>query len=157
LGQGRQTERFLTKKNEVGFTGIFASPLADSADCASCQKNRGEDIIIEDVIPLTTQLTNYLDSNPISEGLIAQGNIRTIQSLAPEHVVPFLKEHLRWRVTDLTSTLLEGQEQHAQLEVTVTNKTFTPPESENPMGVYGPATAYLEITVDKAGGFGHVY
>ena len=155
--KNEQPERYMTKKNEVSFTTVFAAPSETSGDCATCEKNRRNDISVEDAIPLTTQLSDYLDSNPISAGLIAQGNLLTIPSLAPEHVVPFLKEHLQWRMTDLGAGLLVGQEQQALLEVAVSSRTFTLPTSEQPMGVYGPRTLYPEITSDKAGGYGHVY
>ncbi|KAF2024335.1 hypothetical protein EK21DRAFT_117885 [Setomelanomma holmii] len=80
-----QTERFFTKKNEVGFMGIFASPEAQSEGCQSCQKNRAADVFDESVIPLITYLTDYLESNPKSAGLIAEGTLRTLRSMQPEH------------------------------------------------------------------------
>lgn len=146
-----QPERYMTKKNEVGFSGIFASP-SESA-CASCKENRDQDVITEDIVPLTTKLVDYLDSNPISGNLIRDGEIKTITSLEPEHVVPFLKEHLQWRMVDTVSNLLEGQEEDAKLEVVVTSRTYTPPTTTDLMGVYGPAITYPEITAGKAGGF----
>lgn len=150
-----QPERYITKKNEVGFTGVFAS--SKESQCASCKTARDQDVICEDVVPLTTQLTDYLASNPRSQDLIAVGNIRTLQSLEPEHVVPFLREHLQWRITDTKSRLLVGQEQQAGLKVIITNRTFQPPNEEHLLGVYGSSTAYPAITQDKAGGYGHVY
>tara|TARA_R110002003_G_scaffold2062_2_gene23941 strand:+ start:6178 stop:6666 length:489 start_codon:yes stop_codon:yes gene_type:complete len=152
-----QTERFFTKKNEVGFTAVFAAPEAQSAGCQSCQRNREDDVMDEGVVPLTTYLTDYLESNPKSQGLIAQGNLRTLRSMERKDVVPFLKEHLQWRMLDLASNLLVGREQEARLEVAVTHRTFTPPNAQDLLGVYGPPTEFPDITSDKAGGLGYVY
>ena len=150
-----QPERYMTKKNEAGFTGIFASP-ADSG-CASCERNREEDILVEDIVPLTTFLYDYLDASPGSDSLIPDGQIKTIANLEPESVVPFLTENLQWRMIDLGSTLLVGQEQQAKLEVKVTSRQFWPPTQENLMGAYGPYTEHPEITRTKRGGAGFNY
>lgn len=150
-----QPERYMTKKNEAGFAGIFASP-ADSG-CASCDRNREDDILVEDVVPLTTILYDYLNASPNSENLIRDADIKTIPNLEPESVVPFLTENLQWRMIDLGSNLLAGQEQQAKLEVTVTSRQFLPPTRDNLMGAYGPYTPHAEITRTKAGGAGYVY
>ena len=150
-----QPERYMTKKNEAGFTGIFASP-ADSG-CASCARNQEEDILVEDVVPLTTILYDYLDASPGSGTLIRDGEITTIPNLEPESVVPFLTENLQWRMIDLGSNLLVGQEQQAQLDIQVTSRQFLPPTQENLMGAYGPYTQHLEITRTKPGGAGYTY
>ncbi|KAF2116017.1 common central domain of tyrosinase-domain-containing protein [Lophiotrema nucula] len=152
-----QTERFFTKKNEVGFTGIFAAPQATSTECQSCQKNRADDIVIESVVPLTSYLTDYLDSNLKSAGLITEGQHRSVASLEPNDVVPFLKEQIQWRILDLASSLIVGREQEAHLEVAITHRTFTPPDANNLLGGYGEPTEYPDITTDKAGGLGYVY
>ena len=145
----------MTKKNEVGFTSVFASTL--NSNCESCAVKQEEDILIEDVVPLTTTLYDYLDATDGSETLIRDGNVKTIRDLGPEQVVPFLKEHLQWRIVDLGSTLLVGQEQQAKLEVTVASRQFSPPAESSLMGVYGPRTAYPEVTSNKPGGLGFVY
>ena len=152
-----QPERFMTKKNEVGFMGIFARSNEAAAECANCQVSQAQDLQVASVVPLTTYLTDYLDANPIAEGLIRDGNKKTIHDLGPEEVVPFLREHLQWRITDLSSTLLSGQEQDAKLRVAVTRRVFYPPDENNLMGVYGPETVHAEITNNKAGGLGFVY
>ena len=56
----------MTKKNEAGFTGIFAS--SSDSNCASCSRNRAQDILVEDVVPLTPALYDYLDASPGSGG-----------------------------------------------------------------------------------------
>jgi hypothetical protein len=145
----------MTKKNEAGFTGVFTSGL--DSGCASCAQNQEDDILVEDVVPLTTILYDYLEASEGSESLIRDGDIKTIPDLEPEHVVPFLQEHLQWRMIDLGSNLLVGQEQQAKLEITVTSRQFLPPTEENLMGVYGPYTPYPAITATKPGGFGYTY
>lgn len=82
----------MTKKNQAGFNGVFASGL--NSGCASCTRNQEADILVEDVVPLTRILYDYLESSDGSEGLIRDGDIKTILNMEPEHVVPFLQEHL---------------------------------------------------------------
>ena len=150
-----QPDRYMTKKNEAGFAGIFASP--EESGCASCAQDRADDILVEDVVPLTTILYDYLDASDRSETLIPQADIKTIPNLEPESVVPFLTENLQWRMIDLGSNLLAGQEQQAKLEVTVTSRQFVTPTQDNLMGAYGPYTPHSEITRTKPGGAGYVY
>jgi hypothetical protein len=145
-----QPERFMTKMNEVGFTGIFASP--ERANCANCKINRDAGIIYADVVPLTSKLTDYLDSREGSENLIRDGVKKTIRNLEAEEVVPFLKEHLQWRITDTKSNLLGGIEESG-LEVVVMDRLFEPPHGDNLLGTYGPSTAHPEITAGKPGGY----
>ena len=145
-----QPERYMTKMNEVGFSGIFAS--SERSNCASCALNRDADLMYEDVVPLTGKLMDYLASNPGSGDLIRDGVKTTIESLEAEEVVPFLKEHLQWRITDAASNLLDGVEQSG-LEVKVADRLFEPPQGDNLLGTYGPSTVHLEITQGKTGGF----
>jgi hypothetical protein len=147
----------MTKKNEAGFTGVFASPPDAIEGCANCTAQREQDIVVDDVIPLTTILYDYLEAAPGSETLIRDGDHKTIPDLSPDSVVPFLKEQLRWRIIDLDATLLANQEQQAGLEITVSSRPFTSPTAENLMGVYGPETVHIEITNEKPGGFGYTY
>ena len=145
----------MTKKNEAGFAGIFASPV--EAEYASCARNREDDILFEDVVPLTTFLYDYLDARPGSETLIRDADIKSIPNLEPESIAPFLTENLQWRMIDLGSNLLAGQEQQAKLEVAVTSRHFSAPTQEDLMGAYGPYTPHLEITRTKPGGAGYTY
>ena len=149
-----KADRFLTRLNEVGFSGIFASP--QQTECANCRVLQDQDVISEDIIPITNKLVEYLASSPGSDGLITDGTLRTIPNLEPEHVVPFLKEQFSWRMTDLRGELLSGREQEARLEVTVTSRTFEPPAPGSVMGFYGEYVEYREITQDKPGGKGYV-
>lgn len=57
-------------------------------------------------MPLTTVLYDYLATKPGCEDLIRDGDIKTISDLELSHVVPFLKEHLQWRMIDLGASLL---------------------------------------------------
>ena len=86
-----QPERFITKKNEVGFSGIFASSA--NAPCANCIQQREDDMLYEDVIPITSALLAYLTTNKALEGPV--DTLRTLETFRPEHVVPFLKAHMR--------------------------------------------------------------
>lgn len=151
-----QPQRFITKKNEVGFTGIFATPQSGVEGCSNCVKQREEDVFIEDTIPLTTALYSFLTASEGSNTLIPQAEKKTVDNLLPEEVVPFLKENLRWRMTDLSANLLQG-EQQAGLEILVTHRTYIAPDQEHLLGQYGPFEPHPEITIDRPGGWGHVY
>lgn len=147
-----QPERFITKKNEVGFSSIFASSI--DAPCANCIQQREDGMLYEDAIPITTALLAYLQSNTGSSG--PNPTLRTLESFRPEHVVPFLKANIGWRLTDLASNLITDEQDllASKLEVTVTARSFELPSAEKPLGEYYPAYAYEEITNDKLGGFG---
>ena len=145
----------MTKMNEAGFMGIFASPT--DSGCASCKRNQEEDILVEDVVPLTTILYDYLVASPGSETLIRDAEIKTIRDLEPDSVVSFLTENLQWRMIDLGSNLLVGQEQQAKLEIKVTSRQFLPPTQENLISAYGPYTQHPQITRTKPGEDGYTY
>lgn len=151
-----QTERFLTKKNQVGFSTVFASSRDTS--CTNCAKQRNDGLVYKDVIPITHALYAYLKSNtdPETDGPLM--SLRTLESFAPEHVVPFLKKNAAWRLTDMASNLLDDQQQliDSGLEVSISSRKFDLPTPEHPLGVYHPAQRYPEITSDKLGGFGFV-
>lgn len=152
-----QPERFMTKKNEVGFAGIFARGREEMEGCANCAQQLADDIVVEDAIPLTTMLYDYLESNQRDVPLIQSAEYQTIRDLTPDSVVPFLGKQLQWRMIDLTARLLAGQEQRAGLEITISSRSYTPPTADNIMGVYGPETVHPEITSGTPGGFGYVY
>ena len=141
--------------NQVGFSGIFAS--ADRSNCASCAIQRDEDFLYEDVVPLTSKLLDYLTSETSAGDLIRDGEKKTIDSLDPEEVIPFLKEHLQWRVTDTASNLLGegglGGDADAGLQIKVADRLFELPSGQNLLGRYGTSTVHPEITQGKPGGF----
>ena len=144
----------MTRRNEVGFSGVFTSNVA--AECANCDAQRAADIMYEDVIPITSTLVDYLKGNLKSDGLIRAGDLKTIPDLKPESVVPFLKEHLQWRVVDPESNLIDGVQQikDSGLEVKVVQRMFETPNDANKLGVYSDPVLYQEITEGKLGGFG---
>jgi len=151
-----QPERFITKKNEAGFTAVFARPQTGVADCSNCAKQREEDVIIEDTIPLTTFLYSFLTASENSNTLIPQAQKKTIDNFTPEEVVPFLKENLQWRMTDLLANLLNDVQQ-AGLEILITHREYIAPNQEHLLGQYGPFVPHEEITNDRPGGWGYVY
>jgi hypothetical protein len=151
-----QPERFLTKKNEVGLTGIFAT--TPDSPCSNCAQQRSDNMIYEDAIPITPALYSYLRSNtaPESEGPLM--SLRTLENFEPENVVPFLKANVAWKLTDMASNLIDGERElrDSGLEVSVSARMFELPTPGHPLGVYHPATQYPETTADKIGGFGYV-
>lgn len=154
-----QPQRYMTKKNEVGFMGVFSRSTADLEHCDNCQRSQQADLMCSDVVPLTSYLQDYLETNPRAHELIEVGQIKTLPDLEAEHVIPFLKEHLQWRMTDLGSQNRNGDEQQAGLCVAVSKRTYTMPTEANPAGVYGPETmeGLQVITEGKPGGRGYRY
>ena len=146
-----QPERFMTKKNEVGYSYIFAS--ARDAPCANCITQREQNFIYEDAIPITTALTQYLSSYTDEDG--PDPSMRTLQSFEPEHVIPFLKEHLNWVVTDGASTLLDDPTalRNSQLEISVWDRLYDMPTEDMRLGKYHPATLHSEVTEGRLGGY----
>ncbi|KAI9789436.1 MAG: hypothetical protein M1835_001679 [Candelina submexicana] len=146
-------ELWITKRNEVGFAGIFAS--SESAPCANCVKQRREGVIYEDAVPLNTSLPDYLQANVQTDGPPME--MRTLESLEPEHVVPFLKKYLHWRITDLASNPLNEPQQikNSKLCVSVWDRDFELPTARKRLGKYLPSHVHKEVTKGKLGGFGY--
>jgi hypothetical protein len=97
-----------------------------------------------DVIPITSTLFDYLEKEPKSEGLIRDGVIRKIKIMEPGEVVPFLKEHLKWRIVDPAANLIDGLQQikDSGLEVKVVQRMFETPNDTNKLGVYSDPVLY---------------
>ncbi|CAG8980482.1 hypothetical protein HYALB_00013118, partial [Hymenoscyphus albidus] len=138
--------KFITKKNEVGFSHIFAT--STDSPCANCTTQRADGLLYEDVIPISHSLKHYLRSNTAAaaDGPIPQ--LRVLDNYEPENVVPFLAKNLQWRITDTAGNLL-GDEQKMResgLVVAVSCRLFDLPTPEMPLGVYHPAKDYAEIT-----------
>lgn len=147
----------MVRKNEVGFSGIFASPL--EAECANCDEQRASNFMYEDVVPITSTLVDYLQANPKSRDLIRVGEIKTIADLGPESVVPFLREHLQWRITDTSANLIRDEDwiNDSELEIKVISRMFETPSEQNKLGVYSDPVLYKEITESKLGGYGYFF
>ncbi|KAF4626854.1 hypothetical protein G7Y89_g11303 [Cudoniella acicularis] len=151
-----QTHKFLVKKNQVGFSGVFAT--SSDAPCANCVQQRQDGMMYEDNIPLSNSLKAYLKSNTTPESEGPPLALRTLEDFEPANVVPFLKKNMAWTLTDAASNLLDDRQQliDSKLEITVSVRQFDLPSPQFPMGVYYPSTDYKEATVDKVGGFGWV-
>ena len=115
-------------------------------------------MIYEDAIPITPSLVNYLISNNAAPEDGPDPSMRTLESLEPKHVVPFLKEHLDWRITDVSSSLKNAEEDliSSGLEITVSDRLYDLPTNEKPLGEYYPSSIHQEITEGKLGGYGYV-
>ncbi len=147
----------MVRGNEVGFSGIFTTTA--EAVCANCDEQRARNFMYEDVVPITSTLVDYLEDNPISKDLIQEGTIKTIPNLEPANVEPFLKEHLKWRIVDTASNLMNSEQQikDSGLEVKVVSRMFETPNDENKLGVYSDPVLHQEITETKAGGYGYIW
>jgi hypothetical protein len=146
--------RFLTKKNEVGYTGVFAS--SRNAPCVNCVQQREDGLVYEDAIPITPVLINYLTSSNVPESDGPKLDLRILQDYSEEQVVPFLKKNLRWRLTDAGSRIIDqGQWADGGLEIRVSSRKYQLPTPEYPLGIYYPPTPHPEITADVPGGYGY--
>ena len=143
----------MTKKNEVGFAGVFAS--ADDASCANCSQQREEGLMFEHTIPITHSLSGYLRSNTAAHG--PEKEMRTLESFRHEDVAKFLKENLRWIITDTASRIIDDREIliKSKLEILVLSREYDLPTQTNPLGLYHPSEAWPEITEGKVGGYGY--
>ena len=84
--------------NHIGFSGVFVS--SESAHCENCNEQRKADTLYADAIPLTTMLVGCLKSNDWAGG--PPDYLKSLDSLEPKDVVPFLTEKLNWRITTVS-------------------------------------------------------
>ncbi len=103
---------------------------------------------------LTKYLTSYTDPDDGPEL-----NLRTLQSFEPEHVVPFLKQNLKWAITNTASEVKDDIEtiRDSQLEISVWDRIFDLPTPEHRLGLYYPAELHREVTETQPGGLGYSY
>ena len=111
----------------------------------------------QDGTPLTMAMTKYLKSYKDGDG--PSLDMRTLESLEPEHVVPFLNQHLDWIITDTASEVKGGIDtmRESRLEISVWDRIFDLPTPEHNLGLYHPATLHPEITQTHPGGLGYTY
>ena len=97
LGDPKDEESadFSLLKNQIGYSGVFANPA--DVECNNCKNFQVEGIRYGDVVPLSSELTKYLETSSINVGVPEE--LRTLQSLKREHVIPYLKKNLKWRIT----------------------------------------------------------
>lgn len=115
-------------------------------------------MIYEDTIPISHALYAYLRSNTAPETDGPSPALRTLESFEPDQVKDFLKNNLKWVLTDMSSNLLGDVQMmiDSGLEIGVSARKFDLPTQEKPLGVYYPPVRYEEITRDKVGGLGYV-
>ncbi|EGP85593.1 uncharacterized protein MYCGRDRAFT_94308 [Zymoseptoria tritici IPO323] len=95
-------QHYSTAPTMAGLTKIFTAP---KEICANCEESAEDSAIVTGTSPITPMLRDY-----IRKGELA--------GLAPEQVVPFLKERLYWRVLSVNGVRFEPA-QVAGLEVEV--------------------------------------
>ena len=96
---------------------------------------------------LTKHLASYTDPDGPEPAL------RTLKDLEPESVVPFLRQNMRWVITDTASRIIGDRETVGKsgLEVSVWDRVFVLPGEGAPMGVYGPATLWGNAVAENGG------
>ena len=103
------------------------------------------------------ELTKYLSSNQQADG--PELDKRTLESLEPEHAVPFLKEHMHWVITTTSSRVIDEVDmiRDSQLQVSVWDRIYDLPTQEHRLGMYHQAEVHQEITESQPGGLGYAY
>lgn len=86
---------------QVGEIYNFSDPVEmDKSGCENCKKNMIEKLKTTGQVPLTNALlTRFKQQIPHET---EDGQIVVLKSMAPEDVVPFLKQTFHWRVTDVS-------------------------------------------------------
>lgn len=117
--------------------GSFATFGRDEqSSCENCKKGRDEDRRITGQIPLTIAL--------VERYLAGQ-----IESLAPEHVVAYLNDNIRWKVTLPNGELKSPGDLRNLLVCVVSNEvTFDPNDPATVPKYSEVVTAYKNITKD---------
>ena len=74
--------------------------------------------------------------------------------MEPDQVWPFLLEHLKWRIVDLDSNLINAKQRinNSGLEVKVISRMFETLNDENKLGVCSDPVPYQDITELNWGG-----
>lgn len=139
---------FFTAPNQVGFSTVFA--YRPDAECDNCRFNA--DMIYEDSVPLTIALPQYLASNSTPSDWPPQ-ELRVLQNLEEDQVVPFLTKHIEWRIVDMTGGVKSAEEvRDSGLQLMISSSRFDFPTEETPLGKYYKPTLYPTITQGKDGG-----
>ncbi|KAI9888218.1 MAG: hypothetical protein M1814_000958 [Vezdaea aestivalis] len=143
------TAGYTVDDNQIGFTGIFAARTG--TQCTNCDIQQDAKILYDDAIPISPHLFNYLPG-----GTKPDPSLPTLASFEVEHVVPWLRENLRWRVVD-TGSNIYGEDTYsaAELEITVTDRIFHLPTPERPLGWYEPFDIHVSATSRRPGGAGY--
>lgn len=82
-----------TAPDLVGLTHILTSPVES---CSNCDEQSREHLVTRNAMFMTSQLHDYVKIYQLQSE--SDANPEGLESLRPEHVVPFLKERLRWRI-----------------------------------------------------------
>jgi Tyosinase C-terminal domain len=87
------TGAWVVHDNNVGtYTVLGSNPQTTS--CEKCRRDAGRELIVTGIIPLTEALTD----------LIGAGEFRSLEA---NDVVPYLKENLNWRITQVSIITLQ--------------------------------------------------
>jgi hypothetical protein len=79
------------------YPNVTNTDAVRGGDCGRCREQALEGVINADFTPLTPMLVNYVLSGRKASDLVPD-NEAVLQSLDQEHVIPFLKRHLHWRI-----------------------------------------------------------
>ena len=96
-------------QNQIGYSGVFAN--SSQVECENCDRLKTAGALYADAVPLTLELTKYLEKSENKFGV--PEDLRTLQSLEPEHVVPYLKENLQWQITTVSHVIHHFFHSHA--------------------------------------------
>ncbi|KAJ5752131.1 hypothetical protein N7520_009048 [Penicillium odoratum] len=149
-----QPERWLTKKNEVGFSAVFASTL--DAPCTNCRKQAAKGAVYIDAIPITPALAAYHKDNISTQDCIP-AELRVLDNFSVDEVKGFLEKNLSWRLTRANSEEITDEQEilDSELTICVGYREYKVPTDKNPFGTYEHFVPVVDITKKKLGGWGY--
>ncbi|KJX93717.1 tyrosinase precursor like protein [Zymoseptoria brevis] len=104
-------QHYSTAPTMAGLTKIFTAP---KESCANCEADAEDSAIVTGTSPITPMLRDYIRKQELA-------------GLAPEQVVPFLKERLYWRVLSVNGVRYEpDQVAGLKVEVSATMSVVRP-------------------------------
>ncbi|KZL81883.1 tyrosinase precursor [Colletotrichum incanum] len=128
---------YVTNHSHVGAFATFGQN--EDTACRNCQEGRASGQRITGQIPLTIAL---------AERYVAG----LVESLTPEHVIPYLQKNLHWRVT-LSNGEPRPRSQLNNLLISVVTNKVTVPRSPTDLPLYADdVTPWPEATTKRNGG-----
>ncbi|KAK1470386.1 hypothetical protein CTAM01_16837 [Colletotrichum tamarilloi] len=140
IGEPSESTPPLLYMKDHAHVGSFATFGQDEeSPCAKCKKDRSKNQEITGQIPLTIALVERYMA-----GLL--------DSLKPEHVVGYLKDNIRWKITLPTGELQSPDKAKSLIVCVVSNEVTFKSDKPGELPVYSDVvTAYSEITRDIPG------
>ncbi|KAL8727161.1 MAG: hypothetical protein Q9181_005803 [Wetmoreana brouardii] len=135
LGEFSQDPANWTQDANLIATHSVFSVAVGKTGCLNCIQDKEADAVVSGGVSLTRALLE-----------------RQLKDLEPETVVPYLKEHLEWRVQAWSGKHVKSEDL-SSLCVTVAATIVESPDGPGELPKLGVPEVFKEITEDKAGGY----